>query len=145
MFLIFKNTFACHRRLPPAAHFIVATATKTVATFVALLSQETKPRIRKPIGPLRRNDKSLAVEDNEKTNLLNDLFSSIGEKLAAEHAVPFIPSSGACPRPQISEIKLCNNDIKEKINSLSVNKAAGPDGVSPKLLKFSEADRKSVV
>ena len=36
-----------------------------------LLSQETKQRIRKPIGPLRHNDKSLAVEDNEKANLLN--------------------------------------------------------------------------
>ena len=37
-----------------------------------------------PIGPLKRDDGSLAVCDAEKANMMNGYFSSIGTTLAAQ-------------------------------------------------------------
>ena len=65
---------------------------------------------------------------------MNCFFSTIGEKLAAGHTQPSQPSTGPCNTlaPQIWDIRLSSKEIDKKINLLKMNKATGPDGISPK-------------
>ena len=55
---------------------------KTTSAYWNLLSKATNPKARKPIGPLKRDDESLAVADKEKADLLNCFFATVGMKLA---------------------------------------------------------------
>ena len=56
---------------------------KTTLTYWNVLSKATNPKVRKKIGPLKRDDNSLAVKDTEKASLMNSFFSTIAEKLNA--------------------------------------------------------------
>ena len=55
---------------------------KTTAEYWNLLSKANNTTLKKAIGPLKREDGSLAVDDKEKSNLLNNFFSNIRENLA---------------------------------------------------------------
>ena len=103
------------------------------------VSKATNPKVRKKIGPLKRDDNSLAVEDMEKASLINRFFSTIAEKLNAGQLQAPHPLTSPCskPVPCISDINLSSLDIDRKIILLKNNKAAGPDGISPKLLKLA--------
>ena len=72
---------------------------------------------------------------------MNCFFSTIGEKLAAGHTQPSQPSTGPCNTlaPQIRDIRLSSKEIEKKTNLLKMNKATGPDGISPRLLKLAES------
>ena len=52
---------------------------KTTSAYWNLLSKDTNPKVRKKIGPLKRDDNSLAVKDTEKASLMNRFFSTIAE------------------------------------------------------------------
>ena len=56
---------------------------KTTAAYWNVLSKATKSKVRKKIGPLKRDDNGLAVKDTEKASLMNCFFSTIAEKLNA--------------------------------------------------------------
>ena len=56
---------------------------KTTSAYWNVLSKATNPKVRKKIGPLKRDDNSLAVKDTEKASLMNSFFSTIAEKLNA--------------------------------------------------------------
>ena len=53
----------------------------TTSAYWNLLSRATNLKARKPIGPLKRDDESLAVDDKEKTDLLNCFFATFRTKL----------------------------------------------------------------
>ena len=55
---------------------------KTTAEYWNMLSKANNTTLQKAIGPLKREDGSLAVDDKEKSNLLNNFFSNIRENLA---------------------------------------------------------------
>ena len=58
---------------------------KTASAYWRLVKDATNlSRCHKPIGPLKRDDGSLAVCDKEKANMMNAYFSSIGTKLATQ-------------------------------------------------------------
>ena len=44
---------------------------KTTGEYWNLLNKATHPKIRNTIGPLKRHDDSLAVDDTEKANMMN--------------------------------------------------------------------------
>ena len=112
---------------------------KTTSAYWNVLSKATNPKVRKKIGPLKRDDNSLAVKDTEKASLMNCFFSTIAEKLNAGQLQASQPLTSPCskPVPCISDINLSSLDIDRKITLLKNNKATAPDGISPKLLKLA--------
>ena len=115
---------------------------KTTSAYWNVLTKATNPKVRKKIGPLKRDDNGLAVKDTEKARLMNCFFSTIAEKLnAGQLQAPQAPQSltSPCskPVPCISDINLSSLDTDRKITLLKNNKATGPDGISPKLLKLA--------
>ena len=52
------------------------------------LIKATKPKVKKSIGPLKRDDKSIAVEDSEKANLMNEFFATVGSRLVEGYDQP---------------------------------------------------------
>ena len=92
---------------------------------------------RKAIGPLKRKDGSLAVDDKEKSNLVNNFFSNIGKKLAGSFQ-PQYPSDLVTSTkivPCVNKIALSPLAIERKLANLKTNKATGPDDISPKIVK----------
>ena len=145
-----RNTWADYKRLrneitsdlrkAKAAYFRdQLKKAKTTSAYWNVLSKATNPKVRKKIGPLKRDDNSLAVKDTEKASLMNCFFSTIAEKLNAGQlqAPQLLTSPCSKPVPCISDINLSSLDIDRKITLLKNNKATGPDGISPKLLKLA--------
>ena len=54
---------------------------KSAAAYWNLIAEATNPVRRNRIGPLKREDGRLAVNDVEKANLINDFFANIGTRL----------------------------------------------------------------
>ena len=101
---------------------------------------------KKSIGPLRRNDGSLALTDKEKAQLMNSYFATVGENLI--NTLPTISDNSQTEGTnhddppvlsitRTSSIVISNRTVLEKINKLKTSKATGPDGISPKLLKLA--------
>ena len=99
---------------------------------------------KKSIGPLRRNDGSLALTDKEKAQLMNSYFATVGENLI--NTLPTISDNSQTENhddppvlsiTRTSSIVISNRTVLEKINKLKTSKATGPDGISPKLLKLA--------
>ena len=61
---------------------------KNTTMYGKLLKKATNPTRPKTMGPLKREDDSLALLDEEKAALMNSYFSTIGEKLADELPPP---------------------------------------------------------
>ena len=102
-----------------------------------MLSKANNLKFRKAIGPLKREDGSLAVDDKEKSNLVNNFFSNIGENLAGSFQ-PQYPSDLATSTkivPCVNNIALLPLAIERKLANLKTNKATGPDDISPKIVK----------
>ena len=113
---------------------------KTTRAYWNLLKKATAVRNPRKMGPIKRDDNSLAIDDKEKAALMNTYFATIGEKLANELVTTDtydhkdLPSSDI---PKISTIHISEKRIKKKVESLKPNKSTGPDGISPKLLKLA--------
>ena len=110
---------------------------KTTAEYWNLLSKANHPKLRKAIGPLKREDGSLAVGDKEKSNLVNNFFSNIGEKLAGSFWPQYLSDLVTSTKtvPCINNIALSPLAIERKLADLKINKATGPNDVSPKIVK----------
>ena len=80
-----------------------------------LLTKATKPKVRNSIGPLRREDKSFAVEYSEKANVMNEFFATVGSRLAEGYDQRPVPIAiNPVPVSQISNISLSTNIIMKK-------------------------------
>ena len=112
---------------------------KTTGSFWKLLAKVTNPKVRKSIGPLKRDDDSLTVDVEENDNLMNTFFATVGENLAKN--LPTLPQptnyQDVPAVSTISSICLSNKEIEKKVASLKLTKSTGPDGISPKLLKMT--------
>ena len=110
---------------------------KTTAEYWNLLSKANNPKLRKVIGPLKREDGSLAVDDKEKSNLVNNFFSNIGEKLAGSFQPQYLSDLATSTKivPSVNTIALSPLAIERKLANLKTNKATGPDDISPKIFK----------
>ena len=86
------------------------------------------PKLRKAIGPLKREDGSLAVDDKEKSNLVNNFFSNIGEKLADSFQPQYLSHQATSTKivPCVNNIALSPLAIERKSANLKTNKATGP-------------------
>ena len=133
-----RNEITADIRRAKTKHFKDLLAdVKTTAEYWRLLSKANNLKSRKAIGPLKREDGSLAVDDKEKSNLVNNFFSNIGEKLASsfQPQYPSVLATSTKIVPCVNNIALLPLAIERKLANLKTNKATGPDGISPKILK----------
>ncbi len=82
------------------------------------------------IAPMRREG-VLISDSTGKANTLNKQYSSVFSA-ADKTSTPIIPPTNYKPIPNIT---IEPEGVKKMLNSLKANKAAGPDRISPRLLK----------
>ena len=92
---------------------------KNSTSFWNLVNRATNPKRQKTIGPIRRSDDSLALQDKDKATSLNSYFTTIGEKLNNLLPPPVttnpVPDGLALEEvPQLSEFHRSEIAVKEK-------------------------------
>ena len=119
------------------------TEIKTTRAYWNLVRKATAPKKQTVVGPLKTESGHLVVKDDEKACLMNTYFASVGEKLALD-LPPSIMQSLSSDLvtqtkivPSLSKVNLSEVGILRQIKHLKSNKATGPDGISPKLLKLA--------
>lgn len=133
-----RNEITADIRRAKARHFKNLLAdVKTTAEYWNLLSKANNPTLTRAISPLKREDGSLAIDDIEKSNLVNNIFSNIGEKLAGSLQPQSIHPTGPSQLsvPCVNNIALSPSDIERKLVNLQTNKATVPGDISPKIVK----------
>ena len=56
---------------------------KSTSAYWNLVNKATNTKARKSIGPIKKEDETLALTDKEKANSINLFFSNVGNKLNA--------------------------------------------------------------
>ena len=115
---------------------------KNSTSFWNLVNRATNPKSWKTIGPIRRSDDSLALQDKDKATALNSYFTTIGERLnnLLPPQVNTHPVQDGLPLgevPQLSEFHLSEIAVKRKVRELQVKKSMGPDNIHSKLLELA--------
>jgi len=103
---------------------------KTSKHFYSYVRKKTKTRT--GVGPLKAPGGNMVTEPEEMATMLNDFFASVFTRETA----------GVLPEPTRPVIRnrqrnrrITTEKVKKKIDELRPNSAAGPDGISPKILK----------
>lgn len=142
-----RNEITSDLRLARAAYFSkMFSEVKNTRSYWNLIKKATNPKVRKNIGPLKRDDGPLALADAQKARSMNSYFATIGQKLS--DALP-LPSQADMRQgatgintdvreaPLLAEFKVSRFKIQDKVKALKANKSTGPDGIQPKLLKLA--------
>ena len=70
---------------------------------------------------------------------MNTFFATVGASLSRNSTcAPVGAEIDTAPIQTISDVSISENSISRKIKALKVNKAEGPDGITPKLLRLAE-------
>ena len=80
---------------------------KSTAAYWKLLSKAANPKRRPQIGPIKRDDKTLAVRDDEKANLINAYFATYAQEGMGNDDTPI---------RTISSVSISKELISKKIN-----------------------------
>ena len=143
-----RNEVTSALRLAKASYFSnMFDEVKNTTAYWKLLNKATNPTLRKSIGPLKREDGTLAQSDEEKAALMNSYFSTIGERLPDELPPPPPVTEGqeseeAMHNPRaiphsLEKITVSQGTVRKKVEMLKRNKSTGPDNIPPKLLKLA--------
>ena len=111
---------------------------KSATAYWNLIAEATNPLRRNIIGPLKREDGSLAVNDTEKANLINDFFANIGTRLGLANSYFPQLSDRTGSVPSVTDITVCEDSVRRRLKAIKPNKSAGPYDIPPKLLKLAE-------
>ena len=86
--------------------------------------------------PALKNQGVLISDNIQKAELLNDQFSSVfsNEDLSS------LPQALPCMFPSIPDIVIVPDGIEKLLLNLQANKAPGPDGITPRILKETAAE-----
>ena len=107
------------------------TASPTNSYFWSLAKSVSNNFCKSGFPPLFRADGSIAVSPAEKANLFGSLFSSNSSLDDSNVAPPpNLPLNNPMPPPIISERR-----VRRALCSLKTNKAYGPDGIPPRILR----------
>ena len=77
-------------------------------------------------------ENKIIVDDKEKAEVFNDFFASASYLDDSNHP---LPDNEIIPLNELSSIEISETDVMDQLNILNTNKAYGPDGIPPKLLK----------
>ena len=90
-----------------------------------------KSKVKAPVGPLEKPDGTLTDDDSEVVKVLNNFFQSVftqEDSLAVSDFTSILSYS-------LNEFCVSEEEVHYKLFSLNPNKAPGPDGIHPCLLK----------
>jgi hypothetical protein len=143
-----RNEITLALRQAKASHYSdMFKEVKNTKAYWNLLNKATKPTVQNNIGPLRRDDGSLALADYEKACLMNSYFATIGTKLGETLPPPTdneqnstdegILNVGINQPALLDEFTVSLCSVQNKISKLKTNKSTGPDNISPKILKLA--------
>ena len=93
------------------------------------ISSKTKPK--ETISDLDKPNGEMTENDEEKSQVLNDFFSSVFVQESKDN----IPTFDKEVENNLSNIQITENDMLNVLKSLNVNKSPGPDGIHPKILR----------
>ena len=82
------------------------------------------------VAPLKINGQNI-TDPREKTNALNKKFKSVFTK--EDPTPPDLLTASSFPAMQ--DIKITENGVRKMLEQLKIHKAAGPDAISPRVLK----------
>ena len=112
---------------------------KNTKSFWKRINKASNTQVDPPPPAIRRDDGTIAISDKEKAELLNGYFASIGESQAKKLPRPTVPIQTLYTKvtPTIDSIDITQETVKKYIETLNPQKATGPDGISPRLLKLA--------
>ncbi|XP_068735462.1 uncharacterized protein [Montipora capricornis] len=112
---------------------------KSTAAYWKVLSKAANAKRRQHIEPIRRDDKTPTVRDDEKANLMNAFIATVGIEISrSPSCTRRAVSSDGSPVQTISSCSIPEESVSRKIKALKPNMVAGPDGITPKLLRLAE-------
>ena len=92
-----------------------------------------KSEVKTLVGSLEKPDGSLTDDDSEVIDMLNNFFDLYLLRKVLMHSRIFAPKVNC----YLGEICINMEEVHDKLSLLNPNKAAGPDGLNPYLLKNS--------
>ena len=117
---------------------------KSSSAYWNLLKRATNPKVRKNIGPLKKDDGTLEFTNSRKANLMNSYFATVGLKLSNTLPPPTscrygktCADKGETDSPRLTDAYVSKSLVADKIKALKTRKSTGPDNISPKLLKLA--------
>ena len=112
---------------------------KDCKSYWKLIKKATCYNSSTPLMAIRNPEGVLVTSDRGKTHILNEHFSTIGEKLAGELPIlnEDLTTYATRVTPTTMHITLTPDVIKKALLKLKPGKASGPDGVAPRLLKLA--------
>ena len=103
-------------------------------SFANYIKSKTKAVI--GIGPLKRTDGTLATEDKEIADMLNEFFASVFSVTNSNINRLLTVETVA----ELSLVRFTERQISNKIKRLKESSAGGPDGINARVLKTAEAE-----
>ena len=97
--------------------------------FANYIKSKTKTRI--SVGPLKSKEGTLLTEESEIAGELNTFFASV----FTTEDVETVPNKAMETETVLNSVQITEGKIREKIQNLKQNSAAGPDGIGPHVLK----------
>ena len=117
---------------------------KSSSAYWNLFKRATNPKVRKNIGPLKKDDGTLEFMDSEKANLMNSYFATIGLNLSNNLPPPtscghekICVDKGETDIPQLTDVHVSKSLVADKVKALKTRKSTGPDNILPKLLRLA--------
>ena len=89
-------------------------------------------KVRKPLGPLQSATGGLVTGNAEMAREFNEYFANVFTVETADVPPPVLQYEGA---DQLDDVNLAEEEVKEHLARLDPNKAPGPDGFLPKVMK----------
>ena len=86
----------------------------------------------KDINVISTDKDTLIYDNTEKANILNEFFCS---QSTIDDSNNQLPSTQSFPDTILSNINITEEDIKDAIKCLKIDKASGPDKISPRMIK----------
>ena len=96
---------------------------------------QDKQQVRTEIGQIKMDNGLFTATNVETTSTLGKFFESVFSREDAYTYVENVKDSKIPESEQINDILINEEIVKSKLLKLKENKAPGPDGVSPKVLK----------
>ena len=93
----------------------------------------SKTKCRSGISDLVMTNGTMTVNNTEKADTLNNFFSSVFTPVEDTGTIPTLPDRSYME--PLTTIMIETDDVKKILDNLKTNKAAGPDGIHPRILK----------
>ena len=130
-----RNKVTSELRKAKTAYFSkMFSEVQSTSAYWNLMKRATDPKARKTIGPVKRDDGTVALVDEEKACILNSYFATVGQNLASNFPPITGNRQGATSSarddrtvPLLKEVHVSSLAIQNKIEVLNVNKSMGLD------------------